>query len=86
MKLAIIGATGLVGEEILKVLKERNINFNKLYLVASKESVGKTIHFCNADYNIVNLELGEAVQFMSRIRLFRAPRRLLSLWSRRSKF
>ena len=51
MKLAIIGATGLVGEEILKVLKKRNINFNKLYLVASKESVGKTIHFCNIDYN-----------------------------------
>ena len=38
MKLAIIGATGLVGEEILKVLKERNINFKKLYLVASKAS------------------------------------------------
>ena len=56
MKLAIIGATGLVGEEILKVLKERNINFNKLYLVASKESVGKTIHFCNVDYNIMSID------------------------------
>ena len=51
MKLAIIGATGLVGEEILKVLKERNINFNKLYLVASKESVGKTIHFCSLHFS-----------------------------------
>ena len=56
MKLAIIGATGLVGEEILKVLVERNINFNKLYLVASKESVGKTIHFCNVDYNIMSID------------------------------
>ena len=56
MKLAIIGATGLVGEEILKVLKKRNINFNKLYLVASKESVGKTIHFCNVDYNIMSID------------------------------
>ena len=56
MKLAIIGATGLVGEEILKVLKERNINFNKLYLVASNESVGKTIHFCNVDYNIMSID------------------------------
>ena len=56
MKLAIIGATGLVGEEILKVLKERNINFNKLYLVASKESVGKTIHFCNVVYNIMSID------------------------------
>jgi aspartate-semialdehyde dehydrogenase len=56
MKLAIIGATGLVGEEILKVLKERNINFKKLYLVASKESVGKTIHFCNVDYNIMSID------------------------------
>ena len=56
MKLAIIGATGLVGEEILKVLKERNIKFSKLYLVASKESVGKTIHFCNRDYNIISID------------------------------
>ncbi|HNP95087.1 MAG TPA: aspartate-semialdehyde dehydrogenase, partial [Cyclobacteriaceae bacterium] len=35
MKLAIVGATGLVGQEVLKVLDERHIEFSELYLVAS---------------------------------------------------
>ena len=47
MNLAIIGATGLVGEEILKVLEERNIFITNLILVASEKSQGKTISFLN---------------------------------------
>ena len=45
MNLAIIGATGLVGEEILKVLKERNIFITNIFLVASERSQGKKISF-----------------------------------------
>ena len=56
MNLAIIGATGLVGEEILKVLKERNIFITNLILVASKKSQGKTISFLNTDYKIISIE------------------------------
>jgi len=41
MKLAIVGATGLVGQEVLKVIDERNIEFDELYLVASAKSVGQ---------------------------------------------
>ena len=44
-KIAIIGATGLVGNEILKVLEERKVPFSELYLVASDKSKGKEIIF-----------------------------------------
>ncbi|HEX5167916.1 MAG TPA: aspartate-semialdehyde dehydrogenase, partial [Cyclobacteriaceae bacterium] len=45
MKLAVVGATGLVGQEILKVLEERNFPFEELYLVASAKSVGNKLKF-----------------------------------------
>ena len=56
MNLAIIGATGLVGEEILKVLQERNIHITNLVLVASKKSKGKKISFIDCDYEIISIE------------------------------
>jgi len=43
MKLAIIGATGLVGKEILKVIQEKEFFYSELILVASKKSKGKEI-------------------------------------------
>ena len=43
MKLAIVGATGMVGRTMLEVLKERKINIEKLYLVASEANKGKVI-------------------------------------------
>ena len=45
MRLAIVGATGLVGAEILKVLDERNFFITKLFLVASKKSKNKKLSF-----------------------------------------
>ena len=56
MKLAIIGATGLVGSTILKVLEERNFEFDDLILVASKSSLGKSITFKNKEFKIVDIE------------------------------
>ena len=47
MKIAIVGATGLVGTVMLKVLEERNFPFTELFLVASEKSVGKDITFKN---------------------------------------
>ena len=41
MKLALVGATGLVGREILAVLEERSFPISDLFLVASKKSCGK---------------------------------------------
>ncbi len=45
MKLAVVGATGMVGEIMLKVLDERNFPYTELILVASEKSVGKVIEF-----------------------------------------
>jgi aspartate-semialdehyde dehydrogenase len=56
MKLAVIGATGLVGQEILKVLEERTFPFNELYLVASAKSVGQSITFKGKEYKIKGIE------------------------------
>jgi len=56
MKLAIIGATGLVGQEVLKVLQERHIEYSDLYLVASARSVGQTLVFKDKQYTIKSIE------------------------------
>ena len=56
MNLAIVGATGLVGEEVLKVLEERKIKIDNLILVASKKSLGKSISFSNKSYSIISIE------------------------------
>ena len=45
MRLALVGATGLVGSEMIKVLEERNVQVSDFYPVASARSVGKEIEF-----------------------------------------
>ena len=56
MKLAIVGATGLVGQEVLKVIQERHIEFTELYLVASSKSVGQTLLVKDKEYPIKSIE------------------------------
>lgn len=56
MKLAIVGATGLVGQEVLKVLQERHFEFSELYLVASAKSVGQTLIIKDKKYIIKTIE------------------------------
>ena len=43
MKVAVVGATGMVGQVMLKVLAERNFPITELIPVASERSVGKTV-------------------------------------------
>ena len=57
MKLAIVGATGMVGTVMLEVLKERNFKYDQLLLVASKKSVGKTISYLGKLYFLIDLEM-----------------------------
>jgi aspartate-semialdehyde dehydrogenase len=57
MKLAIVGATGMVGAVMLEVLKERNFKYDQLLLVASKKSVGKTISYLGKHYSLIDLEM-----------------------------
>jgi aspartate-semialdehyde dehydrogenase len=70
MKLAVVGATGLVGQEILSVLEERSFPFTELYLVASAKSVGTTIKFKGKDYTVKSME--EAVKLAPDIAIFSA--------------
>ena len=49
---AILGATGAVGAEFLKLIEERNFPFNELRLLASKRSAGKIINFMGKDYTV----------------------------------
>jgi len=55
MKVAVVGATGLVGTKMLQVLEERNFPVTRLIPVASERSVGKTIKFRGKRYKIVSM-------------------------------
>ena len=54
-KLAIVGATGLVGRTVLKVLEEKNLPVSEYVLFASKKSAGKRVTFMGKDYIIQEL-------------------------------
>ena len=56
MKVAVVGATGLVGGEILKVLNERNFPVSEIIPVASEKSVGKKVSYNGKEYEVVNYE------------------------------
>lgn len=55
MKLAVVGATGLVGGEILEVLDERKFQYDELMLVASERSVGKQMEYKGIKYTVISL-------------------------------
>lgn len=62
MKIAVVGATGMVGNVMLKVLEERNFPITELILVASERSVGSQITFKNKKYTVVGLDAAVAMQ------------------------
>jgi len=70
MKVAVVGATGMVGEVMLKVLAERNFPVTELIPVASEKSVGKEIEFRGNKYKVVSLDT--AVSMKPQIALFSA--------------
>ena len=70
MKIAVVGATGMVGQVMLKVLAERNFPVTELLPVASERSVGKMISFKDKEYEVVSLE--EAVRQKPDFALFSA--------------
>jgi len=70
MKVAVVGATGMVGEVMLKVLAERNFPITELLLVASERSVGKKLNFKGEEYTVIGL--GDAVAAKPDIAIFSA--------------
>ncbi len=70
MKIAVVGATGLVGTKMLQVLEERNFPVTELIPVASERSIGKEITFKNKKYKIVSAE--DAIALKPAIAIFSA--------------
>ena len=70
MRVAVVGATGMVGEVMLKVLAERNFPITELIPVASEKSVGKEIEYKGKKYKVVSL--ATAVSMKPQIALFSA--------------
>ena len=70
MKVAVVGATGLVGTEMLKVLAERNFPVTELIPVASEKSVGKEIEFKGKKYKVHSMQ--QAIDAKPQIALFSA--------------
>ena len=70
MRIAVVGATGMVGEVMLKVLAERNFPVAELIPVASERSVGKEIEFKGKKYKVVGMHT--AVDMKADIALFSA--------------
>ncbi len=70
MKVAVVGATGLVGGVMLRVLAERKFPVTQLVTVASQKSVGKEIEFNGRSYPVVSIE--EAIRLRPHIAIFSA--------------
>jgi aspartate-semialdehyde dehydrogenase len=62
MRVAVVGATGMVGEVMLQVLAERNFPVTELIPVASEKSVGKEIEWKGSKYKVVGLETAVAMR------------------------
>jgi aspartate-semialdehyde dehydrogenase len=62
MKIAVVGATGMVGEVMLQVLAERKFPVSELIPVASEKSVGKELEFNGKTYKVVGLETAVAMK------------------------
>ena len=79
MKVALVGATGMVGQVMLKVLAERNFPLTELIPVASERSVGKKITFQEKSYTVVGLST--AVEMKADVALFSAGGKTSLEWA-----
>ncbi|MEQ9468804.1 MAG: aspartate-semialdehyde dehydrogenase [Ekhidna sp.] len=70
MKVAVVGASGLVGQKMLQIMSERNFPVEELLPVASERSIGKTITYNGKDYAIISME--DAIAAKPDIALFSA--------------
>ena len=79
LKIAVVGATGLVGTKMLEILEERCFPIGELFLVASPKSIGQTILFKNKPYQVISIE--ECVAQKPDIALFSAGGALSLTWA-----
>ena len=79
MKVAVVGATGMVGEVMLRVLAERNFPISELLVVASKKSVGKKVLFKSKVHTVIDLQ--SAVDLKPQIAIFSAGGDISLAWA-----
>jgi len=79
MKIAVVGATGLVGGVMLKVLEERNIKIDEIIPVASESSIGKKVIFKGKEHSVIGLQ--KAVEKKPDIALFSAGGNVSLEWA-----
>ena len=79
MRVAVVGATGMVGNVMLKVLAERNFPLTELIPVASERSVGKKVAYRGTDYTVVGLQT--AVDMQPDVALFSAGGETSLAWA-----
>jgi aspartate-semialdehyde dehydrogenase len=79
MKVAVVGATGLVGQVMLKVLAERNFPVTELYPVASEKSIGKEIEFKGKKYKVISM--ADAIAKKPAIAIFSAGGSTSTEWA-----
>ena len=79
MKLAIVGATGLVGKVVLQLLEERRFPVTKLIPVASKKSAGKKVLFRNSEIEVTDLDVALAMR--PKIAIFSAGGEVSKKWA-----
>jgi len=70
MKIAVVGVTGMVGQVMLRILEERNLNVSTLIPVASEKSVGTEVTFKNKQHKVVSMQ--QAIEMKPDIALFSA--------------
>ena len=81
MKLAIVGCTGLVGNEVLNVLIELSVPITELILVASKKNIGKKVTFKTKKIKIVGIQ--EAIDKVPEIAIFCAGSEVSKKWAQK---
>lgn len=79
MKIAVVGATGMVGEVLIRLLETRNFPVSELIPVASERSAGKKITFKDKEFTIITIE--EAVEKKPDIALFSAGGSISEQWA-----
>ena len=70
MKLAVVGITGMVGQEMINVLEEMNFHIDEFIPVASERSIGKKIEYNGSKYEVIGME--DAVKLKPNIAIFSA--------------
>ena len=79
MRIAVVGATGMVGRVMLQVLEERNFPITEIIPVASERSIGKTIEYKGKEYKIVSMQ--DAVEMRPDIAVFSASGETSKQWA-----